>query len=107
MCIRDRDRAVLANLCAGVEYGGQPARLIQSGDRVTALVFHRVASGGQHQTAGGALLPFDFAPVQGAVHTGLEDVQQVAVQHGQDGLGLRVAKPGIVLYHSGAVLGEH
>ena len=38
--------------------------------------------GSQHQTAGGSVLPLYVNLIQGAVHTGLENVHQVGVQHG-------------------------
>ena len=65
----------------------------------------RPEMGWQYQTAGGSVLPLYVNLIQGAVHAGLENVHQVGVQHGQDGLSLRVAEAGVVLHHPGAVLG--
>ena len=90
-----------------MEHHGGLSRLLQPGDGIALLIVQRITAGGQHQAAGGLILPTDVHPVQRALPAGGEDVQEVAVQQGQHRLALRVAEPGVVLHHAGAVGGEH
>ena len=90
-----------------MEDRGGPARIVQAFNRVVLPIAAGVAAGGQDQTAGGLSLPADVQLVQRALTAGEENLQQVALQQGEDGLALRVTEAGVVLHHLGAGRGEH
>ncbi len=79
----------------------------QAGNGLAFFIRHRVAAGGQNDTAGRALGEFDLGIGQRALGAGSHDLQQVTLQQRQHHLGLGIAEAAVVLDDLGAVRGEH
>ena len=76
---------------AGVEYE-RVGHIVQTGDLLALFVGLRIAAGRHADAAGGIVRPLDVNVLELFVDNGIEDVEQVGVQSGQDSLRLRVAE---------------
>ena len=81
--------------------------IVQTGDLLALFVGLRIAAGRHADAAGGIVRPLDVDILELFVDNGIEDVEQVGVQSGQNSLRLRVAETSVVLDNTRALRGQH
>ena len=91
---------------AGVEHE-RVGHIVQTGDLLALFVGLRIAAGRHADAAGGIVCPLNVDILELFVDNGIEDVEQVGVQSGQDSLRLRVAETSVVLDNARALRGQH
>ena len=81
--------------------------IVQTGDLLALLVSLRIAAGRHADAARCVVCPLDVDILELFVDDGIENIEQVGVQTGQDCLGLRVTEAGVVLDDARALRGQH
>ena len=80
---------------------------VQPLDGIALLVGNGIAAGSQHHADRRVVLKLQIDLVKRPVNAGFKDLHNVVLHPGQHHLGLRIAKPRVVLQHLRALLCQH
>ena len=81
--------------------------LFEALDHFSLLVISRISLRSHDHTDRSHILPFDFAPGEAPVDTGLENGDNISLHAHQDRLGLRVPESGIEFQYLRITIMDH